>query len=74
MNINASVGVPPTDKKGTIYNKGTAGVRYCSSRAVSCCGKVKRVHIKCANTLFSVTNPGDEFEIDKWIVDSPTIM
>ena len=32
----------------------------------ACCIKLKTVHIKCAQTYFVFTNPGETFKIEEW--------
>ena len=70
MDLQGSDGFAQAARMCTICSKVTSGLRHSSSRSVSCCSKVKWVHLRCAKNLFKVTNPDEPFNLTKWKVDS----
>ena len=70
MYLQGSDGVAQATRICAIYSKVTSGLRHSTSRSVSCCSKVKWVHLKCAKNLFKITNADEAFNLTKWKVDS----
>ena len=70
MDTQGSDGVAQSGKLCAICSAMSSVERYSTSRIVSCCSKRKLVHKACAKKLFTVTNPGEDFNLDTWIKDS----